>query len=188
MRQSDTGRSRLAAMSILIIYGTTEGQTRKIADRTAQQAFRCGHEVSLLDSAQLPPGLNFHLYQAFIIAASVHQQCHQETITNFVAAHHKLLNTKPSAFISVSLSAVLEHAKGDAERYVDTFVNATGWRPTRTLLLGGAFRATEYDYFQQQIVRLVTNPSGKANNELEGEFTDWSALEAFVDEFLVVAA
>jgi menaquinone-dependent protoporphyrinogen oxidase len=71
---------------------------------------------------------------------------------------------------------------------VDTFINATGWRPTRTLLLGGAFRATEYDYFQQQIVRLVTNPSGKANNELEGEFTDWSALEAFVDEFLVVAA
>ena len=75
-------------------------------------------------------------------------------LTDFVMAHHQLLNSKPSAFISVSLSAVLEHAKGDAQRYVEEFIVTTRWRPSRTLLIGGAFRATEYDYFQEQIVRL----------------------------------
>jgi menaquinone-dependent protoporphyrinogen IX oxidase len=29
---------------------------------------------------------------------------------------------------------------------------STGWRPRKTLLLGGALRFTEYDYFQEQIV------------------------------------
>ena len=55
--------------------------------------------------------MDFATYDAFIIAASVHQEYHQETITSFVIAHRKLLDTKPAAFISVSLSAVLEGGK-----------------------------------------------------------------------------
>ena len=43
-------------------------------------------------------------------------------------AHHELLNDRPSAFISVTLSAVLEEAKTEAQKYVDRFVFATGWR------------------------------------------------------------
>ena len=34
-------------------------------------------------------------------------------------AHHELLNDRPSAFISVTLSAVLEEAKTEAQKYVD---------------------------------------------------------------------
>ena len=49
-------------------------------------------------------------------AASVHQEHHQETVTNFVFAHHELLNTKPSALISVSLSAALEDQKAEAQK------------------------------------------------------------------------
>ena len=99
-------------------------------------------------------------FHAFIIAASVHQQYHQETVTDFVVAHHKLLNAKPSAFISVSLSAVLEGERAEAQRYVDHFVSVTGWYPRMTLLLGGALRFTEYDYFQAQIVKFIVMSGG----------------------------
>jgi hypothetical protein len=71
------------------------------------------------------------------------QQYHQDTVTNFVIAHHKLLNAKPSAFISVSLSAVLEGERAEAQRYVDHFVSVTGWYPRMTLLLGAALHFTE---------------------------------------------
>jgi menaquinone-dependent protoporphyrinogen oxidase len=53
---------------------------------------------------------------------------HQETITDFVFAHHEWLNDRPSAFIFLSLSAVLEEAKTEAQKYVDRFVSATGWQ------------------------------------------------------------
>ena len=106
-------------VNVLIIYGTTEGQTRKIAEWTASHVRESGHVVELRDSAVLASGSGLETFDAFIIAASVHQACHQDTITNFATAHHKLLNTKPSAFISVSLSAVLEEG---GEKHKNTWM------------------------------------------------------------------
>ena len=176
-------------MNVLIIYGTTEGQTRKIAEWTATHSRERGQQVELRDSAGLASGLDLATFHAFIIAASVHQECHQDTITNFASAHHKLLNTKPSAFISVSLSAVLQDGSTEAQRYVDSFVSQTGWHPRMTLLLGGALRFTEYDYFQEQIVKFVVmKRGGAASTARDREFTDWNALAGFVDVFLETAA
>src|SRR5262245_49089361 len=131
-------------MNILIIYGTTEGQTRKIAAWTATRIREQGHQVELLDSAALAADLKLGDFQAFIVAASVHQEYHQEAITNFVFAQHELLNARPSAFVSVSLSAAVEEEKSEAQKYADRFVSITGWRPSTTLLLGGALRFAEY--------------------------------------------
>jgi menaquinone-dependent protoporphyrinogen oxidase len=172
-------------MNVLIVYGTTEGQTRKIAKWTATYIRDREHHVELRDSAAPMSDLDLGLFHAFIIAASVHQQYHQETIINFAIAHHKLLNAKPSAFISISLSAVLQGERTEAQRYVDQFVSVTGWQPSRTLLLGGALRFTEYDYFQEQIVKFIVMKDGDAApGESDREFTDWKALADFIDAFL----
>jgi len=172
-------------MNILVFYGTTEGQTRKIAEWTATHIRERGHEVELRDSAAFPSDFDVGTFHAFVVAASVHQEHHQETITNFAIAHHELLNAKSSAFISVSLSAVLEEAKTEAQKYVDRFVAMTGWQPRMTLLLGGALRFSEYDYFQEQIVKfIVMKREATASGEHDREFTDWGALGCFLDEFL----
>ena len=172
-------------MDVLIVYGTTEGQTRKIAEWTATYIREREHHAELRDSGVPMSDLDFETFHAFIIAASVHQQYHQETVTDFVIAHHKLLNAKPSAFISVSLSAVLEGERAEAQRYVDHFVSVTGWYPRMTLLLGGALRFTEYDYFQEQIVKfIVMKDGGAASGQSDREFTDWKTLASFIDTFL----
>jgi menaquinone-dependent protoporphyrinogen oxidase len=172
-------------MNVLIIYGTTEGQTRKIATWTATRIRKEGHQVELLDSAALAADLKLGDFQAFIVAASVHQEHHQEAITNFVFAQHELLNAKPSAFISVSLSAAQEDEKPEAQKYVDHFISVTGWRPRATLLIGGALRFAEYDYFQEQVVKfIVMKRGGTASPERDQEFTDWATLADFVDGFL----
>lgn len=176
-------------MNILIVYGTTEGQTRKIAEWTATRIRERRHEAELRDSAALVSDLDTDKYDALIIAASVHQEYHQETITNFVIAHLKMLEKKPSAFISVSLSAVLKEGGTEAQEYVDRFVSVTGWRPRMTLLLGGALRFTEYDYFQEQVVKFIVLKRGDAaGTDRDREFTDWNVLASFVDSFLETAA
>lgn len=175
-------------MMVLIIYGTTEGQTRKIADWTATHVRELGHEVELCDSATPASVSDLATFDAFIIAASVHQERHQDTIINFAIAHHQLLNAKAAAFISVSLSAALEHERKEAQNYVDRFVSVTGWHPRMTLLLGGALRFTDYDYYQEQIVKfIVLKGGGAASTERDHEFTDWNALADFVDGFLKAA-
>jgi menaquinone-dependent protoporphyrinogen oxidase len=179
---------RSDVVNVLIVYGTTEGQTQKIAAWTATHIREREQQAELHDIAALAPDLKLGDFDAFIIAASVHQEHHQETITNFVFAHHELLNAKPSAFISVSLSAVLEGEKTEAQNYVDRFVSVTGWQPRMTLLLGGALRFTKYDYFQEQFVKfIVMKRSGAASPERDQEFTDWNALADFVDRFLETA-
>ncbi|TIW19938.1 MAG: protoporphyrinogen oxidase [Mesorhizobium sp.] len=171
-------------MNVLIVFGSTEGQTKKVAERTATQIRARGHQVELQDSAALAPDLKLGHFDAFVVAASVHQEHHQEAVTNFVFAHHDQLSTKPSALISVSLSAALEGHEGDAQRYVDRFVSVTAWQPRMTLLLGGALRFTKYDYFQEQFVKFVVMKSGDPNIERDHEFTDWNALAGFADRFL----
>ena len=175
-------------MSVLIVYGTSEGQTRKIAVWTATHIRERGHQVELQDCAALTSDLKPGAFDAFIVAASVHQEHHQETVTNFVFAHHELLNAKPSALISVSLSAALEDQKTEAQKYVDRFVSVTAWQPRLTLLLGGALRFTTYDYFQEQFVKFVVmKRSGNPSPERDHEFTDWNALAGFADRFLETA-
>jgi menaquinone-dependent protoporphyrinogen oxidase len=83
----------------------------------------------------------------------------------------------------------LEEGETEAQQYVDRFISVTRWQPRMTLLLGGALRFTEYDYFQEQIVKfVVVKRSGAANTERDCEFTDWNALAGFIDGFLETAA
>ncbi len=49
-------------------------------------------------------------------------------------------------------------------------------------------RGSEYDYFQRQIVKfIVMKRGGLADLTRDYEFTDWNALDGFIDEFLVAA-
>ena len=159
----------------------------KLLQRTATHLRERGHQVELRDSAALASDLKLGHFDAFVIAASVHQEHHQETVTNFVFAHHELLNTKPSALISVSLSAALGDQKTEAQKYVDRFVSVTEWQPSMTLLLGGALRFNKYDYFQEQFVKFVVMKSGDPSPERDNEFTDWNALANFADRFVETA-
>ena len=57
-------------MKLLIVYGTTEGQTRKICKYIRDKAVDDGHEVSIADAT----GLNISpsAFDALIMGASLH--------------------------------------------------------------------------------------------------------------------
>ncbi len=175
-------------VNVLIVYGTTEGQTRKVAERVSKYVSGRGHTVELRDALDSDAALKLGTFHAFVLAGSVHQEQHQKAIKNFATAHNKSLNASPSAFISVSLSAALEETCPEAQRYVDRFFSLTGWQPRMTLLLGGAVRFAEYDYFQEQVVKFIVMRRGLHSEDgADHEFTDWDALDRFVDEFLECA-
>ena len=67
-------------MKFLLIYATTEGQTRKIVEFVGGQLKNLNHEVELLNSARKLLDLKISDYDAVIIAGSVHQRKHQESV------------------------------------------------------------------------------------------------------------
>jgi menaquinone-dependent protoporphyrinogen oxidase len=172
-------------MNILVAYGTSEGQTRKIAGAVAAQARGLGHQVHLYDTAESPAGIHLETCDRVILAASVHQEQHQESVSLFVRARLATLQAKPSLFLSVSLSAAFPEGLADARSYLESFLAGTGWKPSATLLVAGALRYDEYDYFKEQIIQHVVLKGRRTVDEgHDHDFTDWAALAAAVDAFL----
>jgi menaquinone-dependent protoporphyrinogen oxidase len=176
-------------VKILVAYGTTEGQTRKIAEFVAEHLREAGNDVQLHDSARLALGLKVGDADVVVVAASVHLKVHQESIANFVFAHEDQLRLKPSLFLSVSLSAAFDEGKTDAKAYADQFVAEAGWEPTRTILVAGALRYSEYDYFKEQIIQhLVLKGREISVSTGDYEFTDWDDLSRQIADFMRTVA
>lgn len=175
-------------MKVLVVYGTTEGQTRKISERIAARVGEIGHDAQLIDSTSLPEDLDVDAYDAVILAASVHQHRHQASVVHFVKEHLEHLQKKPTAFLSVGLVLVIEEDQQEAQEYVDQFLAETGWQPTQTELVAGALVYTQYDFFKRQIMKfIVRKGGGPTDASHDYEFTDWNALSKFIDSFIKVA-
>lgn len=172
-------------MNILIVYGTTEGQTRKICEHIGERLEQAGHSVRLHDSGASPADVDVGSFDAAIVAGSVHQNKHQESLRLFAIAHRAALQRLPTLFVSVSLSAAFEEGKADAAGNVSAFLKETGWSPTTSLTVAGALRFDRYDYFMEQIIRyVVLRGHAEGQSETDNEFTDWPALDRAIDGFV----
>jgi menaquinone-dependent protoporphyrinogen oxidase len=184
-------------MKFLIAYGTSEGQTRKIAEAAAVHLHDLGHDGHLFDTASSrryghqfdtvssPMDLHMDSYDRIVVAGSVHHRRHQESVEVFIMANFSELQKKPTLFLSVSLSAAFAEGMKEAWSYVRAFLASTGWKPTRSVVVAGALRYAEYDYFKQQIIEHIVL-KGRASDAPVGdyEFTDWKALFRVIDAFV----
>lgn len=172
---------------LLIVYGTTEGQTRKIAQFLAEQARQRNFACEVHDAAEVPKGIDLERFDKIIVAASVHIERHQQGVLDFVRAHRKGLQAKSSAFLSVSLSAA-----GDAEEryeaweYTRTFLAEADWQPAKVQIAAGALRFTREDFFKRWAMkRLAKEKRTPASTSEDYEYTDWADLTQFAKDFLV---
>ena len=172
-------------MKILVVYGTTEGQTRKIGEKVADRLSSHGHDTAVRNSSRWQEDFRVDTFDKVIVAGSVHERKHQRDLEMFVMANRAKLQAKPTLFLSVSLSAAFPGGEAEARDYIDKFVEYTEWKPSRVLTVAGAIRYEEYDYFMEQIVHHVVL-EGREHDQGEGdrEFTDWDALYSVVDDFV----
>lgn len=174
-------------MKVLIAYGSTEGQTKKIVKAVAKQIRGLGHEVAMFDTSGLMGDLRPAAFERIIIAGSVHVERHQETMELFVRSHLEELHSKPALFISVSLAAAFDDGMVDAKGYVDGFAKKTGWAPKTALLVAGAVRHGEYGYYEEHIFEhVVIKDRSLDDPSKDHEFTDWDVLAKDVNGFIAV--
>lgn len=172
-------------MTILILYATTEGQTRKIARHASAHLTGSGHSVELLPATEAGD-IDLGAYDRALLLASVHAGRYQPGFTAFASAHRAELARLPTAFLSVSLSAASdepEDREGLAE-VVRKMEEETGWTPGRVGHVAGAFRWAEYDFLKTWAMRWIASrrdPTAKAGQDKE--YTDWDALLRFLDSW-----
>lgn len=165
-------------MNILIVYASTEGQTRKIAHFAFRTLTDAGHSVALLPAAEAG-AVEASAFDAAILAASVHAGRYQSEMVAFASHGAAALAGLKTLFLSVSLGAAGDDADDWAElqRVVDRFRDETGWHPGEVAHVAGAFRFADYDFFKYWAMRWIEakkDPSAEPGTDRE--YTDWPAL------------
>jgi len=176
-------------MKFLIVYGTTEGQTRKIAGFMEETLKAEGHLVTIADATNDPPAPSG--YDAVLIGCSIHIHKYQNAITHYITRHAEVLNKMPGAFFSVCMAVasdmVDEHK--EAAKIASDFLVQTGWKPLMTTQIAGALKFTEYDFFKRLVMKMIAKREGHTvDTSKDYEYTDWNAVKKFVTEFAAKAA
>jgi menaquinone-dependent protoporphyrinogen oxidase len=172
-------------MVILVLFSTTEGHTRKLAQFVAARLRGCGHKVELHDATDLdlPDAARF---DAALFLASVHLGRYQRSLVELVRKYHDTLNLMPSAFISVSLSAAGDNLSDLAgiRECIDRLQRETLWHPGAVHHAGGAMRFSAYGFFTKLAIGYIARRRGKSVKTSEDyDLTDYAALETFIDRF-----
>jgi menaquinone-dependent protoporphyrinogen oxidase len=175
-------------MKILIVYGTTEGQTRKISHFMEAILKNDGHEVTVADASETPPSPS--MYDAIIIGASIHMHKYQSAVVHYINRHNQALNKMPGAFFSVCLAVAsdLEEEHREARKITTDFLEDAGWKPVMTTQIAGALKYTQYDFFKRLIMKMIAKKEGRTTDtSRDYEYTDWNVVREFVKEFAVRA-
>nr|WP_314741736.1 menaquinone-dependent protoporphyrinogen IX dehydrogenase [uncultured Haemophilus sp.] len=167
-------------MKTLILYFTTDGQTKKIADKLAEQIHRDVEVISLQDQA-----VNFAEKLAnadqIVIGASIRYGHFNPLVYRFVAEHQVVLNQKKAAFYGVNLTARKPNRKtAESNTYVRKFLAKIAWKPTHVEVIAGALFYPRYNWFDRVMIQFIMKlTKGETDASREYEFTDWQQVERF---------
>jgi menaquinone-dependent protoporphyrinogen oxidase len=169
---------------ILVIYGTTDGQTAKIATALSRDLRAQGQEADVIEAAETAPGPGD--YDGVIVAASVQAGGYQTAVQRWVRRHTKDLSHTPNAFVSVCLGVLQHNPEVDRDLLAirERFFADTGWRPMTTKVVAGALRYTHYNWAKRMMLKhIVQKAGGDTDTSRDYEYTDWTDLRAFAEAF-----
>ncbi|MEA2458006.1 MAG: menaquinone-dependent protoporphyrinogen oxidase [Thermoleophilaceae bacterium] len=168
----------------LILYASTHGHTAKIAERVAQTV-RDGGAVAHVTDSTGAADLDLSDYDAVIVGASVHAGGHQREVRDWTKRHTSELRAMPSAFFSVCLTAAddTDESRAASRKYIDEFVEETGWTPDENVTFAGALQYREYDFATRLVMRLLMKHGHhETDTSKDHDYTDWDAVDRFGQE------
>jgi menaquinone-dependent protoporphyrinogen oxidase len=183
-----------------VLYSTRAGQTQKIAQHVVSKLRALGLESELRIVTKRAAAIDLGRYSGVILAASVHAGKHEHEMVRFVGTHLSQLSAMRTAFLSVSLSQAGAERAGesperrrqfvaDVEKMVSTFITETSWHPQVVMPVAGALLYRGYNPLVRWIMKIIARKAGGHTDASRNyEYTDWAALERFVEEWAVTNA
>ncbi len=181
---------------VAILYATREGHARRIAEHIGADLRAAGVPADVLDVVALGHLFSPERHSAALLAASVHGGLHEPEMVAYVERHRDDLDLVPTAFVSVSLAeataedearpAEVRREAGDEVRAtMAAFFERTGWHPGWAKPVAGALPYSHYGWFKRLVMKqIVRRSGGPTDTSRDYEFTDWAALDGFVDGFV----
>ncbi|HEX4925072.1 MAG TPA: menaquinone-dependent protoporphyrinogen IX dehydrogenase [Bdellovibrionales bacterium] len=184
--------SDIHSKKILVLYGTKEGQTEKIARAIAAEIRRAGHVVDLIDAEEAPATFDPEDYDGAILGSPVHMSSFTPAVRAWVRSNGRALAKVPTAFFSVCLGILQkedEKTQKAERQIVEDFFTKSGWRPQEWTIFAGALTYSKYDWFTRQIMKMIVSKAGgDTDSSRDYEYTDWSEVQRFAQKFATLVA
>ena len=165
--------------NIVVIYSTTDGQTKKICDRLVRQ-LRSQSNVDLF-SINENIKIDLESYEKIIIGASIRYGKHSPLVYDFVEENKQVLLGKFTAFFTVNVVA-RKPKKNTPETnpYMKKFLKFSKWQPTLLGVFAGRIDYPKYKFIDRLMIRLIMFiTSGPTDISGTFEFTDWDEVDNF---------
>jgi len=168
--------------SSLIIYSSTDGQTKIICEKIKN--FSKNSEFIKLISLEEAHDFNLQSYEDIIIGASIRYGKHNKNLYKFISSNKETLEKKRSAFFSVNVVARKpEKNTPKTNPYMKKFLKISNWKPDKLGVFAGKVNYPNYGFFDKYIIRLIMFiTKGPTDTSKSFEFTDWSKVENFARE------
>lgn len=177
-------------MHTLIIYGSKEGQTQKIAQYIAEQLQQKGQQITTLPVGQLATDESLTNYDAVIVGGSIHIGKYPKQLEKFVSTNRDRLNKVPSAFFTVCLAIHSQRVDSQqaALKFGNDFLAKTGWQPALTATFAGAVTYTRYNFITRFLMKKISQKEGgSTDTSRDHEYTDWAKVKQFAEEFVDIS-
>ena len=169
-------------MNSIIIYSTTDGQTKKICEAIKENSLN----KESIDIFTLKEAFSKKLenYDKIIIGASIRYGRHSPMIYKFIQMNKDILERKKNAFFSVNVVArKSDKNTPDTNPYIKKFLKKTSWKPNKLGVFAGKIDYPNLTFVNKHVIRLImflTN--GPTDIDKTYEFTDWQSVKRFSNE------
>ena len=170
--------------SILILYASVDGQTKKISSYISDQLKQKGVEVDMLEVTTFNSEPN--TYDALILGSSIRYGVHHPVMIDYINSNRGWLDTHKTAFFSVNLVARKpEKNKADTNPYVIKFFKGLSWKPNLVEVFAGKLDYKKYPFFDRIMIQFIMwMTKGPTDKNTKIEYTDWVRVEQFTDKML----
>ena len=169
-------------MSCLLIYSSTDGQTKKICDVIKENLPNKNPiQICTVDEAI---NLDINNYDQIILGASIRYGNYKSNLFKFIKNNIEILDKKNNAFFSVNVVARKnEKNTPSTNPYIKKFLKKTNWRPKKIEVFAGKVDYPNYNFFNKLVIRFIMFiTKGPTDISQSYEFTDWAKVKKFSKE------
>ena len=165
--------------STLIIYSSTDGQTKNICSRIGE--FLSNDIPAKIISLSDATKNDIEKYDQVIIGASIRYGKHKKELFKFIDKNLDELTKKDNAFFSVNVVArKKEKNKPETNPYVSKFLNNTNWIPKKIGVFAGKVDYPKYKLLDKYAIKFIMRiTKGPTDTSKTYEFTDWDMVIEF---------
>ena len=166
--------------TVLIVYSSIDGHTRKICERLRTLIEGQGHQVSLAAIEDVG-ATDLRRFDKFVVGASIRYGRHRPSVLAFIKDQERVLSAKPNAFFSVNIVARKpDKNQPESNPYMRKFLQQVRWRPKLLEVFAGKLDYPRYGVVDRLVIRFIMwLTHGPTDPTAVVEFTDWERVDAF---------